>query len=262
MDLEAELDHLFGAELEGFVAERTKLVRALKEDGRPAEAARVQELRKPSLPAWAVNRLVRRNREEVDRLVKAGADLEDAQAALIRGGDRDAFARAHEAERAERRELRAAAEAILGDRASESTLERVDTTLRAAAATTDGRAHLSAGRLANELEPRGFEPFAGPGTPIGAARPPRRKLTAKVAGEDRNESRRAGIARARAGLDVAKERERELARRLREADRAVRDARRALDSAEREADRARAGHAAAVEAVEQLRRELDAAKKA
>ena len=59
-DLDDALDQLYGAELADFVAERKRLASGLKKNGRRAEAASLEEQRKPSLPAWTVNQLVRR----------------------------------------------------------------------------------------------------------------------------------------------------------------------------------------------------------
>ena len=160
-DLDAELDRLYGADLEAFVAERAELVRALKRDGRKAEAAQVQELRKPSLAVWTVNRLVRVKRKDVERLLAAGESLEAAQTALVGGGDQAAFAAARDREQKALRQLRQAAGAVLGSRASEGTLDRVGSTLRAAAATAAGREELARGRLTAEIEPSGFGALAG-----------------------------------------------------------------------------------------------------
>ena len=113
-DLDAELDRLYAADLEAFVAERAELVRTLKRDGRKAEAAQVQELRKPSLAVWTVNRLVRVKRKDVERLLAAGESLEAAQTALVRGGDQAAFAAARDREQKALRQLRQAAGAVLG----------------------------------------------------------------------------------------------------------------------------------------------------
>jgi hypothetical protein len=267
LDLESELDRIYGVELDQFVPERTRVVRELKKDGRRAEAARVQELRKPSLPAWTVNQLVRRNREDVDLLLTAGERLAEAHQGLLTAGDQGAFAEAREREQARLKSLRGAARGILGPRASDETIERVASTLRAAIGTAEGRAQLAEGRLTTEIEPRGFEALAGtrPADVPGGADPPRRRSKpgeTKTGDAARKKARLQAKARARATLKAARERESFLAAQLRKADRAVRAAREALDAAEREAERVQSDRDKAAEAVEASRRELDQATEA
>ncbi len=50
---------LYSAPPEQFVAERNALAKRLADDGDSAGAARVKKLKKPSVPAWAVNRAAR-----------------------------------------------------------------------------------------------------------------------------------------------------------------------------------------------------------
>jgi hypothetical protein len=267
VDLESELDRMYGVELDQFVPERTRVVRALKKDGRRAEAAQVQELRKPSLPAWTVNQLVRRNRKDVDLLLAAGERLAEAQNALLGGGDQGAFAEAREREQGRLKSLRGAAREILGQRASDETIERVASTLRAAIGTAEGRAQLDEGRLTAGIEPRGFEAFTGapvPAATTGADAAARRSKAGERRSDaaDRKKARLEAKAHARANLKAAREREAFLAKQLRKADHAVQAARKALDAAEREAERVRADRDRATEAVEVSRRELDQATEA
>ncbi len=72
------LDRLYGVELADFVAERTGLARALRKEGRQAEATRVQELRKPSLSVWLRRpRAAQGEDEPPTRLELAGMDQLD-----------------------------------------------------------------------------------------------------------------------------------------------------------------------------------------
>jgi hypothetical protein len=270
LDLDAELDKLFSVELAGWVAQRTRLVRALKEEGRRAEAARVQELRKPSLPVWVVNQLARRRRKDVDLLLDAGHRLGAAQLALLSGGDPKAFADARKREQAALKRLRQAAEAILGDRASAGTLDRVVGTLRAAAVSDHAREELARGSLITEVAPSGFEAFAGFQPAATTSKPPPRAAARKggpgpakrEARAEQAAARREALARARANLKTAEERDAGLARQLREAERAVQQARAGLDSAERELKRLEAEREATARAVDAARGELDAARAA
>jgi hypothetical protein len=264
VDLEEELNRLYGAELDDFVAERTRLARALREEGRRAEAARVQELRKPSLSVWAVNQLARRERKDVDLLLDAGHRLAAAQRALLTGGDRKAFEQAREVEQAALKRLVQAARPILGERASTATLERVTSTLRAAAVSDDARPDLGRGRLTGDVGLAGFDAFAGVPTGATAPRrerspspPPRAKEAARQAA-----AKREAIARARAELKAATGREKALAKELREAEHAEREARERFQRAERAVECLRADHKAAARAVEAARARLESAGRA
>jgi hypothetical protein len=267
--LDAELDRLYGADLCEFVAQRKRIAAALRQEGRKAEAAEVLALRKPSLPAWAVNQLVRRSRKDVDALIEAGSRLTVAQQALVGAGDRAGFANARRQEQAVVKKLRRAAAGILDDRASEAMLERIAATLEAAAVTPAGREQLAEGRLTTEIATQGFEAFAGtlPAADAGPRARPAPASAGKATGKrpndgDRKQRREEALSRARATLKAATDREADAAEQRRQADRVVKEARRALDAAERRAARVEADRAAAAEAVQAARRALDAAKKA
>jgi hypothetical protein len=277
LDLESEVDRLYGVELDDFVRERTELARALRKEGRREEAASVQELRKPTISAWTVNQLARRKRKEVDLLLDAGHRLATAQADLVAGGDRAGFAKAREREQDALERLRRAAREVLGDRAAEGTLERVSTTLRTAAVSEEGRELLALGRLTADLEPGGFDAFAAiaPVSPPGRApKPPaptRREERAaeeeakgrekeRVARREQAAARREAIERARQTLSDARERERELAKQARAAQQALADARRSLEKAEHEAEAIEAERRAAADALEAAKRAFDAAR--
>ncbi len=264
IDLEHELDRLYGVELAEFVAERTRIAGALRKEGRRAEAQQVQERRKPPLSVWAVNQLARSRRKDVARLLEAGDRLAVAQLALLGGGERRAFERAAKAEREALKRLSQAARSILAERSSPATLERVNATLRAAAVTEAVRAELARGRLTTDIDPAGFDAFAArPASPTAAPRPraQRRPATderAERARADREAaSKRAAIDRARAKLQTASEHEATLASKLREAERAERAARDAHQEAERTAVRLRADHDAAATALEAVRAKLE-----
>src|SRR4051812_37730854 len=110
------LDALYGVPLEAFVAERKRLAAALKAAGDKAGAAEVANAGKPTVSAWAVNQLARREREAVARLAQASRRVREAQLALVAGrGGRDAFAAASAAHREALNELRRAAERTLID---------------------------------------------------------------------------------------------------------------------------------------------------
>jgi len=155
LELEESLDDLYGVELGDFVARRDALARELRAAGRAEAAALMSAQRKPTVPAWIVNQLARRNRREVDLLLDAGHRARDEQRKAV-AGKRANLDAALEQERSELRALLAAAREIAPD-ASAGTIERVSRTLRAAAITEEGRELIARGRLERELDPPGFE---------------------------------------------------------------------------------------------------------
>jgi hypothetical protein len=204
-----EVDRLYDLPLGEFTTARNALAKELKDP-------EIKQLKKPSVPAWAVNQLARKREVDMRRLIRAGEALESSQREAVSGGDQKAFERARRDERDAVRKLRSEAAALLDaddHPASDANLERIARTLHAGAATEEGRTALREGRLTEELEPRGFEAFAG--------------ITPAPARE------RSGRASAR-----ARPRPREDGR-LRKAREEATEARRAADQADREAEKAR-----------------------
>jgi hypothetical protein len=160
IDEEPELDRLYLAPREEFIKLRDDLAGRLREEGDQEAATRVKQLKKPTVSAWLVNQLGRTRQVDAQRLTKAGEALEHAQQEALAGGDPRGFEAARREEGIALRLLRAAAVEILPS-ASAATLDRVVTTLRAAAATPEGRLLLRQGRLAEDLEPPGFEALSG-----------------------------------------------------------------------------------------------------
>jgi hypothetical protein len=73
-------DGLYALPLGDFTPARDALVKEHKAD--KELAARIKALRKPSLAAWVVNLLVRRDAAQVDQVLQVGTALRDAQANL------------------------------------------------------------------------------------------------------------------------------------------------------------------------------------
>src|SRR6266516_6609230 len=134
-DLESELDRLYALDPGEFVAERESLARELRDAGSREEAAQVKSLRKPTVPAAAINQLARRERRDVDLLLDAGHRLREAQQRLLAGEDPGSLDEARRTEREALQSLRRAAARILDEagRESQSTLNRIMGTLEAAA---------------------------------------------------------------------------------------------------------------------------------
>jgi hypothetical protein len=242
MDVDSELDRLFGLPLSDFTRARNDLVKRLKAEQATEEAETVASLQKPTVPVWTVNQLSRRDRAGVRTLLEAGEELRVAQQRLIGGEDageavREAAAREREAVG----RLTERARAVLDDAerpATAAVLDRIGTTLRTAAVTDDGRALLESGRLTAELEPPGFDAFG----PAEAKAAPRRKPARQ--GDELAERRRHREERER--------RRKELRARAWAAERSAREA-------EREAERAEAAAAKARRVAERARADADAA---
>jgi hypothetical protein len=202
----------------------------------------VRSLPKPSIAAWAVNQLARREPEAVRSLLNVAARLRSAQERSLKGERAADELRAAQAEEREIiRRLTRGAEALLqesGRPASGTTLERVSSLLRAAAVDEPGRTTLREGRLTGDVEVSGFDAFAG------------LELPAKGRG------RKA----ARSGDDLAERRrlKRELEQRRKRLERRVRELEAKAEAAERDAERARKAADEAQAVAEERRRESDA----
>ena len=244
-----ELDRLFGAPLGEFVAVRNELAKALRAEGRKEEADEVAALKKPPVPVWVVNQLARGERRDVDLLLDVGHRLRAAHGESDPGKARQAFDSARQAEHEALGRLNKAAAKLLEEEqgtVSQAMLDRVASTLRAAAVTEEGRELLARGRLTEEVSTTGFELAAGL-TPKGA--PPAKQ------------KRGGGVTEARAALDEARKREREALKRVRDTEKEAASARRALESAEAALEEARSEAGEAEGAVEDAEAELERARR-
>ena len=235
MNLDEALDQLYGVDPEEFVAERKRLSRELKEAGDAAAAEALAKTRKPTVAAWALNQLARKQRRDVDLLLDAGHRLRQAQEGVVGGADRSAFEQAQKTEREALSRLTQQASELLGG-ASSQTLSQITSTLRTAAVSEEGRELLARGRFTTPLEAEGFDVFGG-GLPT---RPPRA----------RSPKRETPARRAKEELRKAKARVRELERDARDAERKAEK----LDAAWKESERtAESARAALAEAERELK---------
>ncbi|HEY6068148.1 MAG TPA: hypothetical protein VIU81_05580 [Gaiellaceae bacterium] len=242
-DLEAELDVLYALAPPDFVDARDDLARRLKQAGQSDAAVQVKGLRKPTVPVWAVNQLARARPREIRTLLEAGARLRTAQERALAGGT-DELRAATAEERAALAVLTRHADALLsaeGRGTSAAALERVASTLRAAARDPAGRDLLEAGRLTEELTPSGFGALAGMKIPATSARRP----AAKKAEPGPTAAQR------RAKLRKLREKARKLDAEAKKAERAARSAEAAAAKARRTAETAVAAAEAARAAVEE-----------
>ena len=238
-NLDHEIDRLFGLPPEDFTAARNELARRLKSEGDAAAAQEVKQIGKPTVAAWTINQLARQEKRALQALLAAATTLREAQERVLqsKGDGGDELRQAQEEERRALGALTQQAQQILesaGRPVSRSVLDRISSTLRAAALSEEGRPVLEAGRLSGDVEPSGFDVLAG----IGLA--------------DRASRRRAEPARDELAERRREKREREQRRReLRER---VRKLEAEATEAEREAERADRAAAAAHAAAEKSRR--------
>ncbi len=227
IDLEAELDRLFAVRPEEFVAARNAIAAHLKASGKGADAARIKALKRPSVPAWAVNQL----RFETPRVL----------AALLASGDKLRsrsvdMPRTMEARREAVGQARKKAVEILtaaGHAATPQTVQRVSATLEALATYGNAPDRAVAGRLTEELPAPGFDEVASLGLLRGAAGSP--KIQAP-----RSPSPPAPVARPSDTADRPSARERAVqAKALSARKREVAKLRGTLAAAEKNAERAR-----------------------
>ena len=236
-----EIDRLYELPLDEFTAARNELARRLKRDGDDEAAEQVRGLAKPSVPAWAINQLARRDEEGVRSLLNVGARLRSAQERSLKGERAaDELRSAQAEEREVVRTLTHRAGEILheaGRPATGATLDRVSSTLRAAARAEPGRTSLREGRLMGDVEVSGFDAFAGLEVPARSRR-------AEPSGDDLAERRK---------------QKREAERQRRALEKRVRELTARAEAAEREAARTRKEADEAEAVAAKLRSEADAA---
>ena len=230
MDLDDALNELYDAAPEEFVAERKRLAKQLKADGHEADAGHVAKLRKPTVAAWALNRLARDHRRDIDLLLDSGHRLRAAQARVLRGEAREMFEQAQRTERETIGRLVRGADQLLGERggASATVLEQVAASLHAAAVSEQGREILAAGQFTEPLTLEGFDAVAGLAPPPSkrAAKPKPSRSTEEL------KQARAELADARKRLRDAERTAHEAHRLAAQADSNVEDAAEAVRKAE------------------------------
>jgi hypothetical protein len=189
-DLELELDSLYALPPADFTSARNDLTRRLKQAGRDDAAAEVKQLRKPTVPVWTINQLARSHRDELEILMQASEQLRAAQGSALEGGETSTLREATATQREALQTLTQRAHDLLaaeGQAAPAATIERIASTLRAAALDPARRELLERGRMSEELDPSGFEALAGMPAPTA----PRKRGTerAKPAVDRRRQER-------------------------------------------------------------------------
>jgi hypothetical protein len=233
VDLEHALAELYDAAPEDFVAERKRLAKELKAEGRADDAAHLTKVRKPTVAAWALNRLARDQRRDVDLLLDSGHRLRQAQAGVLRGDAREAFEQAKRTERETIARLVGGAEQLLAERggASAAILAQITASLHAAAVSERGRELLAAGQFTEPITLEGFDAV------VGLAPPPSKRPAKQKPSREAEE-----LKQARAELAEAK-------KRLRTAERTAYEAHRLAVQADSDVE-------AAADAVEKAEKRL------
>jgi hypothetical protein len=159
-------DHrsLYREPLQGFVAARDAVVKDLRAAGRADEAASVKALRKPSVPAWALDQLADRDPKGVGELLDAGAEIRAAQrAALTSDRHADRLRDATAARRKVVDHLAALAADVLteGGHSPTTHVDAIRATLEAASADPEVGERLLAGTLDRAIESVGFGDMFG-----------------------------------------------------------------------------------------------------
>ncbi len=155
MTLLEEADALYGLALGEFTSRRDERAKVLKSE--EAELAKaVKALRKPSLAAWVLNLLVRREPDQVGQLVSVGAALRDAAASLDAAQLR--------ALTAQRRQLTAAVTTVArrhalaeGQKVTESVAAEIEETLTAAMVDAAAAEALQSGLLVRAFSTTGVD---------------------------------------------------------------------------------------------------------
>lgn len=233
-----EIAALYALSPDEFTETRNARVKELRPENAEL-AAQMAKLPKPTAPAAAVNRIAREDPSEVRALVQAGRALRSAQESALAGKGASAVAEATREHRAALERVRREARRL---ELSDSVLERVASTLRAASVDPELQPLLERGLLAREVESAGFGL-----DPVTVADAPARK--SKRTGDDGERARAA----AREALAAARRRLAEAKRAAGAAERQRKRLAKELASAELDVERAESAVAKAERALDDLR---------
>jgi hypothetical protein len=148
-------DELYGLRPQDFTAARDAEVKRLKADGDKDLATAVARMRKPTVPAWLANTLVREHPDEVQPLLELGAALREATETLSGPELRELSRQRGQLVQALVRQARRMA-ADAGQAVSEDAARQLEETLGAALADERAGEALRAGHLTEALRHTGF----------------------------------------------------------------------------------------------------------
>lgn len=245
---DADIDRLYQGALADFTAERNALAKRAGADG-----AEIRALQKPTVAAWAINRLYWEQRAVYDELIARADDLRATHTATIKGRRTDlrGASQAHEEALAAALKATLALLAGSGQPATDATRQAIATTLRSLPADEPP------GRLSRQLEPRGLEMLTGAASPgrVHAPAPKARKEPAADRDKGQAAAAAARLAAAREALAAA-------SRATRAAEQVVRREEFEAARAGREIEKAERRLGEAKEAFEQAKSELAEATRA
>ncbi|MCP2355212.1 vacuolar-type H+-ATPase subunit I/STV1 [Nonomuraea thailandensis] len=193
MDLDEVADRLYALPPSEFTAARTAQARAAKDAGDARLSREIARLRKPTVSAWAVNRLAREHPGELAELLDVGERLRAAWQ------EQDADALAELTRRRGEVAARAGRLARQEGELSAAAGTEVDQTLDAALVDAAAAAEVRQGRLVKPLQYSGFAPAPIPREPVSR----RKRSTQEKAGDE------AARARAQEEAEARKARERQ-----------------------------------------------------
>jgi hypothetical protein len=162
--IEREVRELYRGAPERFIAARDALVKRLRDEGHDGEAVDVKKLRRPTVPAWALDRLADEAPDAIAELLEAGAELASAQRATLSGRDPRALRQAATRRRDAIARLSLIAAGVLRDagRSPDPHLEDIRGTLEAASVDQAVAGRLRTGTLDRTVRPpSGFGDVAG-----------------------------------------------------------------------------------------------------
>lgn len=267
------VDALYAASPRAFVAERQRVVAALKAAGRQDEARAAAKLKRPSASVWAVNQLARRAPDALAELLDLGATLRGQERKLMRGGSAEGFMTDARTARQKVASLTKRAEALIeeaGQKATATLGRKIAQTLHAASiADDDTRAQLQAGRLQDDLAaPSSFGTAGDLATTLAAslgATPSKPRTAHEPARapkhEERTHAQPKSGAHKSAAHDAASDRTHAAAERKRAAA-ALRDQRRAQAAARKRAANLERAAVAAARVVTERARAVEKARAA
>ena len=258
---EEQVDALFQLPLAEFTAARNALAGRLKKGSHVEEAERVKSLPKPGVPAWAVNQIYWKHRADLDKLMAAGEEFRQAQAAQLEGKSGDVRG-ALDTRRELLSKLSRLADTILRraeHNPTPDTMRRVTTTLEALSTYGEHPEVPRAGRLVDDVDPPGFEALAALVPRVGKSRRGETEPT-RVLPFRQEKARKPAKRKAASPEEERKRQEEERRAQTAAAKAAVAAADRALQDARKVAERAEAAlkeTAARVKDTDKERAELE-----
>jgi hypothetical protein len=251
-----------------FVAARDQLTKELRADGQREAAAAVKALRRPIVPAWALNQVSREHPDEIDELVQAAAEARTAQQEVLEGADRGRLRDALNRRRAALRAVARHAKDVVEEsgRSAEAQERDIDAALLTIVDSSELTETLQKGELVDvradtdaddDLSSMFSASLAAvpaePGTPRKAPKPtpPKGKLT--VVRDEPDPAALARLDAAREDVRVSKKAARLAAERLASAQAALEQAERDVSDADDDVEKA--NHS--VERAERALRKLE-----